>query len=635
MSIVLGIHLTAKVTTEQMKDELLRSVETQSGAQLTVAKLPDLLQIFAKFSDIWSTLLSRALIANAGKLSLVCYHDATTPGNPMNLLQNRKATLVYVSFREFGHNLRHKWCWLPIAVCREKLMESRSGIGHVIKQVLKSILKDESCICAQGTAIKLNGDQTMPIKVNLVRLIADELALKTTFGVRGANGLRLCMLGCKNVIRTKAAGAAERRDGYFLHCWDSCHSRFEPMTNAFLYQSADNLNTQVENGLHGGRLESEQKFIGITHDPHGFLLDAELRRLCQPSIACFDALHCLIANGTFTSEIRMFFDELASQQLPVTPESCRYVLKLPWVTVTSLGASTPTSRCTRFDLALKGKAQGSELLELVPYVDYFVKKFVSQFPSMTPFCQSLVALMNVIRHWNWMKLQTFDGDCSAHKTEFRDMVGVHLDLFVKAYGKDEVVPKHHLSFHLLDHAEEDGIVIDCFVLERKHTTFKDIAEHCCKLKDFEKTTLVQFIQVDLSILLNMTSLDGLVGPTVRDGDCVVGANAQLDGVQVCRDQCFISRKHEIAMTVILCFQRDGDDECYAMVDTWRLNTSGGHLHSCSLWSALVPAVEVSIADLMSATRLVFKGECLPKPCCHLLLTVGMLIHIFSLHQDIN
>ena len=130
-------------------------------------------------------------------------------------------------------------------------------------------------------------------------------------------------------------------------------------------------------------------------------------------------------------------------------------------------------------------------------------------------------------------------------------------------------------------------------------------------------------------------VDGLVGPTVRDGDCVVGANAQLDGVQVCRDQCFISRKHEIAMTVILCFQRDGDDECYAMVDTWRLNTSGGHLHSCSLWSALVPAVEVSIADLMSATRLVFKGECLPKPCCHLLLTVGMLIHIFSLHQDIN
>lgn len=601
---MLGISNTARTATSWMKNELLRSVETQSGTELAVAKLPDLLETFAKFSDIWSTLLSRALIANAGKLSLVCYHDATTPGNPMNLMQNRKATLVYVSFREFGHNLRHKWCWLPIAVLREKLMESRCGIGHVIKQVLKSILKDESGICARGTTIKLNDDQTMPIQVNMVRLIADELALKTTFGVRGANGLRLCMLGCKNVIRVRTADAAERCDGYYLHCWDSCHTRFDPMTNAFLYQSAEDLNTQVENGLHGGRLESESKFIGITHDPHGFLLDTELRRFCQPSIACFDALHCLLANGTFTLEIKMFFDELESRQLPVTSETCRIVLKLPWVTTSSLGASTPTSRCAKFDLALKGKAQGSELLELLPYVDYFVKTFFSQVHSMAPFCKSLVALMNVVRHWNWLKLQTFDGDCSALKREFRDMVGVHLDFFVAAYGKDAVIPKHHLTFHLLDHAQEDGIVFDCFVLERKHTTFKDVAENICRLKDFETTTILQFIQVDLSILMNMTSLDGLVGPTVRDGDCMVGAKAQLDGIQVCRDQCFISQKLEIAMTVLLCFQRDGDDECYALVDTWRLDTSGGHLHSCSLWKALVPALEVSIADIISATRLV-------------------------------
>ena len=204
-------------------------------------------------------------------------------------------------------------------------------------------------------------------------------------------------------------------------------------------------------------------------------------------------------------------------------------------------------------------------------------------------------------------MQTFDGDCSTVKKEFRDLVGVHLDLFVKAYGTDAVIPKHHLTFHLLDHVDEDGMVLDCFVLERKHITFKDVAQNIRRLMDFETSTLTQFIQTDLSALINMQSQDGLVGATVRDAGCVVGAKAQLDGFQVSRNQCFISLKHEIAMTVILCFQRDGDDECYALVDTWRLNTSGGHLHGCSLWHALVPAVEVSIADLMSAA-------CLPLGC---------------------
>jgi len=46
-----------------------------------------------------------------------------------------------------------------------------------------------------------------------------------------------------------------------------------------------------------------------------------------------------------------------------------------------------------------------------------------------------------------------------------------------AYGSDCVKPKHHFAFHIPLQLERDGMILDTFVLERKHQPIKQCAQH--------------------------------------------------------------------------------------------------------------------------------------------------------------
>ena len=59
----------------------------------------------------------------------------------------------------------------------------------------------------------------------------------------------------------------------------------------------------------------------------------------------------------------------------------------------------------------------------------------------------------------------------------------HLDMFLLAYGEDHWIPKHHMSIHLPSMLFEHGLLISCFVHERKHKEIKRYIPHKMTEKD--------------------------------------------------------------------------------------------------------------------------------------------------------
>ena len=53
-------------------------------------------------------------------LHLVVYFDETVPGNALRLDVPKKFMVVYCTFRELGHFLKHEAMWLPIVVCEHQ-----------------------------------------------------------------------------------------------------------------------------------------------------------------------------------------------------------------------------------------------------------------------------------------------------------------------------------------------------------------------------------------------------------------------------------------------------------------------------------------------------------------------------------
>lgn len=53
-----------------------------------------------------------------------------------------------------------------------------------------------------------------------------------------------------------------------------------------------------------------------------------------------------------------------------------------------------------------------------------------------------------------------------------------MDLFLECYGKEPLRPKHHYALHIGSQCRRDGMLLDCFVLERKHISIKKFCNHC-------------------------------------------------------------------------------------------------------------------------------------------------------------
>ncbi len=149
--------------------------------------------------------------------------------------------------------------------------------------------------------------------------------------------------------------------------------------------------------------------------------------------------------------------------------------------------------------AIKFKCTASEGLCVIPVMQRFVEKVAR--PTAAKFmnvifrkaaeaaCLSFLALCDVI-----MLLQVVaQGEITGR--QLHDAVVAHLRLFVLAYGIDALFPKCHYALHLGSMLLRHGVLLSCFVHERKHKMVMRFATPCTNTTNNLSRTVLEEVLV--------------------------------------------------------------------------------------------------------------------------------------------
>ena len=131
--------------------------------------------------------------------------------------------------------------------------------------------------------------------------------------------------------------------------------------------------------------------------------------------------------------------------------------------------------------SLKGMA--SELLVIFPFMRPFAYTILEPLGGLEAPIKSLHALCSAIDMLHTAKIG------NVNIIELRAAVSLHADLHQAAYGLEHVKPKHHYAHHISSQLARDKMLLDTFVLERKHQPIKQCAQHVKNTSVYEGSVL--------------------------------------------------------------------------------------------------------------------------------------------------
>ena len=110
-------------------------------------------------------------------------------------------------------------------------------------------------------------------------------------------------------------------------------------------------------------------------------------------------------------------------------------------------------------------------------------------------------------------------DPSTQAAALEQKIAAHLELFKRCYGVEKVIPKAHLNMHLGDLLRRHGVLLSCFVHERRH---KEIKRYANNLDSMQAGSEKHILQLELeehlkNLLVFSERKAGLVNPKAAAG----------------------------------------------------------------------------------------------------------------------
>jgi hypothetical protein len=524
--------------------------------QWSIARLDLIIPYFATVSAFFKLGCECAFNTSGRDLTLVAYLDEYTPGNPLAHDTRRKAWGFYVGILEFGPEyLCHEAAWIPVGVLLTAVSTKVSGgVSSCFKRLLRSWFCGEpSRIHDHGIALELNGKPEL-IRLRFGRLLADGDALKVVLNLKGANGIKPCVM-CRNCLK-KDHETCDSDHGFYDIQHDDLGS-FSICGNEDFWENTDRLAKEVHE-LGVGAFKRLEKAMGLNYAPEGILADVELRQHFLPGEAIrYDPMHCIIANGLANNEIYFFLHECKTQ-CGYSFEAFNAFVKADWKSSgmsrrnrSLLSHFFVSKRETACDRKHGLKASASEILAMYPLLRRFAELLVVPAGRMDAACDSLFALCDLIDGLQDAKRQRH----IISAVELARQLNVYLKATKAVWGCDHIVPKHHWSLHLPVQYELDSFLLDCFVLERKHRLMKTYSDQDNNLHGFDFTVLTRAVQEQVRMLEKLQpgidtpnrnrslALESLFGPDVRIGTYVTSGSHTYhnDDILFVRGECFLIR----------------------------------------------------------------------------------------------
>lgn len=461
------------------------------GQTVYFTKLDKLFQRYCDMSAVFRDLMQQSLHQRREPLSLLLYLDETTAGNPLNPVNGKKSWLMYVTVMEFNRHLQKEEFWLVAGILKhEKVSLIPGGMSEVVKEML-AYWYNQGILNPSGFSLDINSEATL-VRFKLHGCISDEAAMKSILDCKGASGMKPCCK-CSNVI-SKFHGKKLN-----LQANDLLTDITETDPGKFLQQTDDDIFhiLQKLQAAHDtetqGEAERLQQIYGWNWTETSLLACPLTRTILPPSACVFDWLHILFSNGVACVEISLLWEQmLASTPFCLQDLQDFALAGLQFrksVHLSSYGIAKLFDEKLMEKASYAGDANQTVLALFI--IEIFVEKVGGDLPdALVPYLDSFRKLCSLSR---WKA-----GKCKAMTSLSGFMeakISAHLCAFQHCYGKSKVRPKHHFSFHAAQISQMTKQLLDCWVTERKHRVYKDVAKMYAGNASFEGSVLTKLLMV--------------------------------------------------------------------------------------------------------------------------------------------
>jgi hypothetical protein len=412
-----------------------------------------------------------------GVYNVALYDDEATPGNSQHFEVPKESQCFYWTLQELPDWFRCRDAgWWYIGVMRTSDQDRiKGGLSGVLRQVMRLFWPERGLNIRVGMRLPLGNGDSFLLQAKVGAGIKDESAIKYSWSVKGASGVRCCLL-CKNVL--KCDPSKLEGDSYCKHVARALPDSFDPQTDAEFWEACDMIETEYLSWQAGnttkGAFKKLQIRLGITYDPDSLVYDRYLRGIIGPSSVLFDWMHSLLASGGMAQfEVNAFLLELLAQCPDMTLEKLDdFAAEVVW--------SPGLPRLARhfFEKRVVHKegahirAFAAEMTMAIRVLGYFAETMLLPRRLMQEQCDCLLMLQKIVDMFG-------QGDAIVERTgELEEAIVKHHEKALEVYGAMILKVKPHLLMHIPKQIAYHGVNLSCFPGERKHRFTKACAEAC-------------------------------------------------------------------------------------------------------------------------------------------------------------
>ncbi len=362
---------------------------------------------------------------------------------------------------------------MEVSLVRAVTIKSyKGGLGGFWKFIMMSAFFSESShdYAKSGINLQLVDGSSRHLWLDLRFVLADEAALHSLYGCKGASGIKCCML-CSNICNVlhKERQIVERDRARVARYSNT------PDFDALVLHTSESISAimaklELNKALASPDLEELEKLLGWNYLPHGAMADPSFRqRIDPPSRVTFDGMHVFYVNGVFNQCVGRLLWHFRNAKIPL---SALEAYAKVWIFPRALGQKSGIAEAfspDRLASSLKAgtfKATASEGLGVYPILAQFCYSRL-HLAAVAPHCQCFLLLARCLGLWQRAarKLST--------AAELKDAAVEFLRCYSDLYGPDSMsMVKFHMILHLPIQFDR---VLSCWVHERKHKGVKKYA----------------------------------------------------------------------------------------------------------------------------------------------------------------
>jgi len=329
---------------------------------------------------------------------------------------------------------------------------------------------------ANGIALPIGKDgASVVVRIRLASILGDEEALNGMWFTKGASGIIPCATLCSVTNKQRPQDVSDQIRS--LNDLDdsivdiSCPDlhRCTPRSDEDVWKLCDILARCPQ-----GELDEREHSTGLKFHPDTLLYCIPLRQFVLPSThTTGDPMHILFSNGLLCGEIMLAMHYMKDTIGAYFANVRTFYESEGWTP----GKKHKNTPMTSFSQAREKssdqtlKCGSSEIMSDYPLLRAFILRVYGGAPREEPI-QSLLCLFLVCDEIRTLLLGMTGAQAKRRATRLRDLVRQYLVAFKKAWGPSKFRFKHHQLLHVADWIIRLGIMLSCFVLERKHISAK-------------------------------------------------------------------------------------------------------------------------------------------------------------------